>query len=113
MYRSREGMVMGVCRGIAEYFDFNLFWVRVVTLILFFISGIWPMVILYFIAALVMKPEPVASIHTGGHAFNDAHSKEQTLGRIRRRYETLERRIQRLEHTVTGKDFDWDSRMNA
>ena len=27
-YRSREGVIFGVLRGIAEYFDFSVFWIR-------------------------------------------------------------------------------------
>ena len=28
MYRSRSGVVSGVCRGLAEYYDFSVFWLR-------------------------------------------------------------------------------------
>ena len=62
LYRSRNGAILGVCRGIAEYFDFSLFWVRAITVLLFLFSGIWPIIILYFLAALLMKPEPVIPI---------------------------------------------------
>jgi phage shock protein C len=116
MYRSRKGIIMGVCRGFAQYFDFNIFWVRVTTLILFFISGIWPITVLYFLAALVMKLEPVIPAESDDEqAFYDDHiySGRQTVGRIRRKYEALERRICHLEDSVTGKEFDWNRRMNA
>jgi phage shock protein C len=57
-YRSRDGAIFGVCRGIADYFDFSLFWTRMLTVILLIISGFWPVILLYLIAALLMKPEP-------------------------------------------------------
>ena len=57
-YRSRDGAIFGVCRGIADYFDFSLFWTRMLTVILLIISGFWPVIIVYLIAALLMKPEP-------------------------------------------------------
>jgi len=57
-YRSRDGAIFGVCRGIAEYFDFSLFWTRAITVIIFFLTGFWPVVVLYLIGALLMKPEP-------------------------------------------------------
>ena len=57
-YRSRDGAIFGVCRGIADYFDFSLFWTRMLTVILLIISGFWPVILLYLVAALLMKPEP-------------------------------------------------------
>ena len=57
-YRSRDGAIFGVCRGIADYFDFSLFWTRMLTIILLVVTGFWPVVILYLVAALLMKPEP-------------------------------------------------------
>jgi phage shock protein C len=35
------------------------------------------------------------------------------MDRIKRRYENLERRIQRMEHTVTKPEFDWEKRLNS
>lgn len=57
-YRSRDGVIFGVCRGIADYFDFSLFWTRMLTVILLVITGFWPVIVLYLIGALLMKPEP-------------------------------------------------------
>ncbi|MBW1886892.1 MAG: PspC domain-containing protein, partial [Deltaproteobacteria bacterium] len=42
LYRSRSGAILGVCRGIAEYFDFSVFWTRAITIVLLFFSGFWP-----------------------------------------------------------------------
>ncbi|MCJ7776670.1 MAG: PspC domain-containing protein, partial [Desulfobulbaceae bacterium] len=30
LYRSRNGIILGVCRGVAEYFDFSVFWARTI-----------------------------------------------------------------------------------
>ncbi|MBN2123787.1 MAG: envelope stress response membrane protein PspC [Deltaproteobacteria bacterium] len=116
MYRSRNGMILGVCRGIADTFDFSVFWARSIALVLFLFSGFWPVMVLYFAAALLMKPEPVIPIQTEDEQeFYDSyvHSRRAALERIRRRYSNLERRIQRMEHTVTSPEFDWDDRMNS
>ena len=115
-YRSRNGMILGVCKGIAEYFDFSIFWARILAVFLFLISGFWPAGALYFIGALLMKPEPVMPFHHDGEEeFYDSyiHSKRAAADRLKRRYSILERRLQRLEHTVTSKEYDWDSRLNA
>jgi len=116
LYRSRHGLILGVCRGIAEYFDFSVFWVRAIALILLFITGFWPIAGLYFVAALLMKPEPVVPIQTEEEKeFYDSytHSSKGAVDRLKRRYDNLERRIQRMEHTVTAREFDWDQRLNT
>ncbi len=116
VYRSRNGIILGVCRGFAEYFDFAVFWVRAVTLLIFLFSGFWPVAVLYFIAALVMKPEPVIPIDTNEEQeFYDSyvHSRKGAADRLKRRYRNLEARIQRLEETVTTREFDWEHRINT
>ncbi len=59
VYRSRRGMILGVCRGLAEHFDISVFWVRVIVLIGFLFTGFWPVGVLYIVAGLLLKPEPV------------------------------------------------------
>lgn len=116
LYRSRSGLILGVCRGIAEYFDFSVFWTRVIAFMIFLFSGFWPVVVLYFVAALVMKPEPVIPIQDEEQQeFYDSyvHSRRSAAERIKRRYRNLERRIQRMEDLVTTREFDWDSRLNT
>jgi phage shock protein C len=116
LYRSRNGIMLGVCRGIAEYFDFSVFWVRAIAVGLLIFSGFWPITVLYFIAALLMKPEPVMPIHTDEEQeFYESYvnSRKGAVDRIKRRYDNLERRIRRMEHTVTSREFDWDSKLNT
>jgi phage shock protein C len=116
MYRSRNGIILGVCRGIAEYFDFSIFWTRAVALILLFFTGLWPIVLLYFIAALIMKPEPVLPLRTNDQQeFYESyiHSPKSAADRLKRRYEKLERRIQRMENYVTSPEFNWEHRLNT
>ena len=116
LYRSRNGIILGVCRGIADYFDFSVFWARVITLILLLFTGFWPVMILYFVAALLMKPEPAIPIETDEEQeFYDSymHSHKGATDRLKRRYENLERRIRRMEDHVTGREFEWDNRLNT
>lgn len=115
LYRSRNGIIFGVCRGIAEYFDFSVFWTRIITVVLLFITGLWPLVGIYIIAALLMKPEPVIPIKTEAEReFYDSytHSRHGAAQRLKRRYENLERRIRRMEHVVTTPEFNWEKRFN-
>ena len=59
IYRSRNGIIFGVCRGIAEHFGFSVFWARASAVILFFVTGFLPAIGLYLLAALLMKAEPL------------------------------------------------------
>ncbi|MBU2498748.1 MAG: envelope stress response membrane protein PspC [Proteobacteria bacterium] len=116
LHRSRHGLVFGVCKGIAQYFNFSVFWTRAVAVILLLLTGFWPITGLYFIAALLMKPEPVVPIQsTEEEEFYDSylHSRKRAVDRLRRRFDHLDRRIRRMEHTVTSREFDWEKRLNT
>jgi phage shock protein C len=114
LYRSRNGAIFGVCRGIAEYFDFSVFWTRTIVVILLFVTGLWPITGLYLLGALIMKPEPVIPVQSEEEReFYDSYatSRRRAAQRLKRRYENLERRIQRMEHVVTSREFNWDKRL--
>ena len=110
IYRCRSGIFMGVCRGLAEYFNLSVFWVRIITLVLFLFTGFWPVGVMYIVAGLLVKMEPVSPLRDEkDQEFYDSytHSKQSAIQRIKRKFENIERRIQRMEHTVTSKEFDW------
>jgi phage shock protein C len=114
VYRARNGVIFGVCRGLAEHFDFSVLWARVIAVIFLFVSGFWPAIGLYLIATLIMKPAPVIPLKTEAEQeFYDSytHSRRMAARRLKRRFENLERRLQRMEHIVTTREFDWDSKL--
>lgn len=116
LYRSRRGVILGVCRGLADHFGFPVFWIRAAAVVLLFMTGFWPIMAIYFIGAFLMKPEPVIPVNTSEEQeFYDSyvHSRKGAADRVKRRYDSLMRRIQRLEDTVTSKEFDWDQRLNS
>ena len=116
LYRSRQGVVFGVCRGLAEYFDFSVFWARAIALILLFVTGLWPVAGLYILAALLMKPEPVIPIENEAEQefYNSyTHSRHGAAQRLKRRYQNLDRRIRRMEHIVTTPEYNWEKRYNG
>ena len=116
LYRSRNGVILGVIRGLAEYFDFSVFWDRVIAVVLLLVTGFWPVNGLYFLGALLMKPRPVLPIDSDEEQeFYDSYvsSRRRALERLKRRYDSVERRIRRMEDTVTSRDFDWESRLHS
>jgi len=115
LYRSRGGIVMGVCQGIAEHWDFSVFWTRLVFVLTLLFTGFWPVVAIYFLAALLMKPEPVMPFTTDGdQEFYDSYVSSRTLAlrRLKRVYDNLMRRIERMEDMVTAREYEWDKKFN-
>jgi phage shock protein C len=115
-YRSREGMILGVCQGIAEHFDINVFWVRAAFVMLFLLSGFWPVIGIYLVAALIMKPRPVKPINNEAEQeFYESYvnSPSNAAQRLKRQFDKLDRRIKRMEDKVTSKDFEWERKFNS
>jgi phage shock protein C len=80
-----------------------------------FFTGIFPVIITYFVAAILMKPEPVIPFETeSDREFYDSYvsSRSMAIHRLKRTYESLDRRIRRIESIVTSRDFSWDQRLN-
>lgn len=116
LYRSRHGVILGVCRGLADYFNLKVFWVRMLAVLAFIFTGFWPAGILYLIMALIMKPAPVLlpmdeAEEEFYHSYAD--SRSMALGRVKRTFENLERRLRRLEDAVTSRDFRWNQRAGS
>lgn len=112
-YRSRKGMFFGVCRGLADYFDFSVFWIRVLTILTFIFTG-FTVGVVYIVAALVMKLEPVLPFESDGdHEFYNSYttSRPMALRRLQSTFQRLDKRIQRMESIVTARDYDWDQRL--
>jgi len=115
LYRSRNGVILGVCRGLGNYMECSAAWVRVFVLIVMLCTALWPTVAIYLLAALLMRPEPVLPFQTHeDREFYDSYvnSRSMAVQRLKRTRQNLERRLQRLEHMVTAKEFDWESRLN-
>ncbi|MFW6286899.1 MAG: envelope stress response membrane protein PspC [Candidatus Sumerlaeota bacterium] len=116
LYRSRHGVFMGVLKGIADYFDISVTLLRVIVvlLVIFSVVGFIPALIIYLIAAMIMKPEPVRPfVDRSDREFYESYAAQPDLAvdRLRRTYERLERRIARMESVVTSKEFQWRKRM--
>lgn len=116
IYRSRNGVIMGVCKGLSEHFGIPLFWLRALFIVMLLFGGVWPMMGLYFLAAFILKPRPI-------NAFETDHEKEfynsyvdarkETIRALHKRYKQMEKRIERMEEIVTDREFDWERRFQA
>ncbi|MDD9301629.1 MAG: envelope stress response membrane protein PspC [Desulfobacter sp.] len=110
IYRSRQGIFMGVCRGLAQHFNFSVFWTRIIVFILFLFTGFWPVGVIYIVAGLLLKLEPAIPLkNETDQEFYQSYttSRESAIQRIKRKFDNIDRRIQRMEHTVTSREFDF------
>ena len=116
IYRSRRGVILGVCRGLAEHLDVRVLWVRVIAVVLLISTGFWPFAGLYLLAALILKPEPMLPLETEGEQdFYNSYADSRTiaLNRLRRTFGQLDHRIQRMENMVTNREYDWERRLRT
>ncbi len=116
IYRSRDGVFFGVCKGVADYFDFSVFWVRLAMVVIFIFSGFWPVIGIYLVAAFFMKPEPVRPVSSEDEQdFYDSYvnSPRSAAQRLKKKFQDLDRRIRRMEDQVTNKEYDWERRFNS
>jgi len=116
VYRARDGVFLGVCKGIADYFDFSVFWLRIALVIVFIFSGFWPVIGVYLVAAFFMKPKPIKPIESEEEReFYDSyvHSPKSAAQRLKKKFEDLERRIRNMENKVTGREYEWERRFRS
>ncbi|HDQ39614.1 MAG TPA: envelope stress response membrane protein PspC [Desulfonatronum sp.] len=114
LYRSRDGMILGVCKGLAQFLDISVFWTRFAAVLLLFFTGLWPLVGIYLLAGFLLKPEPVLPLFTDEESdFYQVYtqSRKQGLSRVKTKFDRLEKRIRRLEDVITSREFDWDQRL--
>jgi phage shock protein C len=98
---------------VADYFDFSAFWIRAILIVVFILTGFWPVIGIYLLAALLMKSEPGVSAKTDSKR-NDqcgySRTRRDTSERLKRKWRHLEKRLRRMEDKVTSREFDWNSR---
>lgn len=111
LYRDTEnGMLAGVCAGIADYFGFSARAVRwLVVLSCFFIPP--AVFISYVVAAFLLPRKPVGLYRNPGEeTFWRAVRRDPhyACDDIRRKFRDLDTRLQSMEHYVTSPRFDLD-----
>lgn len=111
LYRDTEnGILAGVCAGIADYFGFKLKVLRILAVLAFFF--VMPAAVLcYLTAAFLLPPKP-----QGMYRNEKEESFWRTVRRdphyafddVRHRFRDLDARLQRMEQYVTSPRFDLD-----
>lgn len=58
LYRSKNGEIMGVCKGIAEWRDYPVDTIRLIFILVAIFTAIAPCLIAYFIIGLILPVNP-------------------------------------------------------
>ena len=110
-YRSRDRAVMGgVCAGLADYFGFNLKMTRALAVISLLMA--MPVTLVaYFGTVFLVPAAPNGSMESKYDPdFRKAvrSAPRQTVSDVRRRFQSLDSRMARLERYVTSSRFNLD-----
>jgi len=114
LYRSRHGVLLGICRGVSDYFNLPVFWIRFALIILFLISGFFPIVLLYVLAGLIMKKEPASSEE---NRCNDRYScyadrYNDNSRDFKKRLDRLKNKIREAESNMSYREYQWNRKFN-
>ena len=58
LYRSRNGEILGVCKGIAEWRDYPVDTIRLIVVLIAIFTAIAPCLVFYFILGLILPVNP-------------------------------------------------------
>ncbi|MDP0501599.1 MAG: PspC domain-containing protein [Verrucomicrobiota bacterium JB022] len=116
LYRARDGMIFGVCKGLANRAELNVFWVRLLFVVGLLMTGIWPMLIIYLLAAIFMRPEPMIEPQDDeARDFYNSYATDRTwaMRRLRNKLRDLESRTTSLEGRVVDREYSWEQRLRS
>lgn len=110
LYRNRrDGILLGVCAGIADYLNISRFGVRLFTFVSLFFF--FPFTVLAYLAlGVFLRPrpdEPVTRSPEESRFWRSvALEPGDTLRAMRHRFRTLDSRLAHIEREITSKDYD-------
>ncbi|MDR3204766.1 MAG: PspC domain-containing protein [Deltaproteobacteria bacterium] len=107
-YKSKNGLILGVLAGIAEFYRVSPFFLRVAVVACSFFLFFLPTIILYLVAYFVMPAEPKVRPLTKREKdvyLLGVNNPSALIESLKRRFEEAEHKIRRLEDFVTKKDF--------
>ncbi|MDA3810717.1 MAG: PspC domain-containing protein [Spirochaetaceae bacterium] len=105
-YKSRNGMIFGVCQGIADWKGINVGYIRLTLVILTIFTGFFPFGLLYLMAAFFLPVEPV---YRKRHSYTRSSVKRGFYD-MKQEFDDLASRFNGMERDSTHKERDWDSR---
>lgn len=121
LYRiPKQGKIAGVCAGVADYFGFETWLVRVVAVSIFLLGGSGIIFILYVALWMILDVKPVSTkvhddisdIEVKRKVWQAGEPAKQALADVNRQFRSLEARLQSLERYVTSDNYDLKRQIN-
>jgi len=123
-----NGKIAGVCAGIADYFGWELWLVRIITVSAFFLGGAGIVFVLYIAAWVVLEKKSKAArsfaAGSGPVAYADrpvelktrvwqrGESPKQALAHLNHQFNSLELTLRDMERHVTSNRFQLNREFN-
>ncbi len=108
----RNGVITGVCAGIAEYFDISVALIRLGVIITFlFTSGL--VLCAYIILAFILPKKPLRLYNNAEEeAFwrGVTNAPRMTLSELKYKFMTLNERLKKMEDHVTSSEFELEQK---
>jgi len=101
----QQGMVRGVCAGLAHYLDVPVKLVRVVTVMSIFFGLAFFTLVAYIILSFVLDPIPDGALYS-----DEAPTSSDLLDTVDAELATGEKRLREMERYVTSDTFTLRSR---
>lgn len=110
-----NGVIAGVCEGLAVHFDWNPRIVRVFAVLLLIFTGFWPAVLTYCLAWYIVDPvagpPPVHNTSPGAPGAPPAPGSAPAdpgvpMPELKSRFARLDDRLRQIEECVTDKEFE-------
>jgi phage shock protein C len=102
LYRDKQnGKIMGVCAGIADYTGINVFWVRLVTVVLVCTPGAGFVLPAYFLSGIFLNKKPAEHYvdkQEQKYWQRVRQSPKRTAREIRAHFRDIDRRLAEVEH---------------
>jgi phage shock protein C len=115
LYRDADRAVLGgVCAGLATYLGFNLKVTRFLAIIAFLC--VFPFAVIAYLAAVLLIPSSSSRVYDA-ERYEEIRKEElreeirrarPTVSEVRRRYESMDERLARIEKYVTSSRYDLD-----
>ena len=124
LYRSRNGEIFGVCKGIAKWAELPVGPVRLAVILLAVFSGFVPVLVIYVLAAILLPVEPLYKSKFEGGVSEDfredfkkeyRENRKRTVHDLKDEFDKLKRKVAGMEDDVLhtqDKEEDWDNRFN-
>ncbi len=128
LFRDDEhGKIAGVCAGVADYFGWEIWLVRIVTISAAFLGAGGLVFVLYLAAWVVLekkskaqpvKAEPTSSNYTSKpvelktRVWQRGESPKQALQHLNHQFNSMELRVRDIERHVTSNHFQLNREFN-